>query len=119
MKKKAIKKVKVTKSVETAYEGLSIARIVFKFLDNMPQDLRAESRKKQFAFIALVVKKYYPNSKFNLAHYGWYISRQNKYRELGLRTDRLQKSTAEIYDLLEAKKNNNKKEIKKNKVKKA
>lgn len=102
LNKKNIKKVvkkNCEKSAEKVYK--SISEINF---DLIPQN-------KSFEDILQVVKKYFPESKYQKTHYYWYRQRIKNQRELGLDLTHLKFTTAKIYDLKNEK--NNKKVTKK------
>ena len=101
---KEVKKGKVEKELQNSdYKGLSISQINFKMLGEGRCYLEIEN----------VVKKLYPESKYQKTHYYWYIQRRKKQIELGLDTSHLKYTTSKIYDLLDEKRKNKASQVKK------
>ena len=99
---KEVKENKVKINVKE-YEGLSISQINFRLL----------GEGKSYLEIEFVVKKLYPESKYQKTHYYWYIQRRKKQIELGLNTTHLKYTTSKIYDLLDEKNKNKSSQVKK------
>lgn len=102
--KKIIKAAKVVKE-EKSYR--SISEINFDLIQ----------KNVSFEDILKVVKKNFPDSKYQKTHYSWYKQRIKKQKELNLDLNHLKFSTSKIYDLLDEKNNSKEKKVEK-KVKK-
>ena len=96
--KKIKKVVKVVKE-EKIYK--SISEINFDLIQ----------KNVSFEDILKVVKKNFPDSKYQKTHYSWYKQRIKKQKELNLDLNHLKFSTSKIYDLLEEKNNSKKQEV--------
>lgn len=92
MSKKIIKKSAKISQVEKNYR--SISEINFDLI----------KQNKSFDEILKIVKINFPQSKYQKTHYSWYKQRIKKQTELNLDTTHLKFSTAKIYDMLNAKK---------------
>lgn len=105
---KKIKKVsKVVKDTKEEKTYKSISEINFDLIQ----------KNVSFDDILKVVKKNFPDSKYQKTHYSWYKQRIKKQKELNLDLNHLKFSTSKIYDLLEEKNNLKEKKFEK-KVKK-
>lgn len=89
--KKVISKKVSAKKVETKVEVTpqkSISRLVFKFLVE-EKVLESDNRKAKFEELLKLVKKDFPNSKFQKTHFYWYVTRLKKQLEHNLETTHL------------------------------
>lgn len=102
-KKSSNKKVvkKVEKNVEAKKVEIkiapqkSISRIVFKFIEDKKL-LECDNRKAEYINLLELVKKDFPNSKFQKTHFFWYISRAKKQLENNLGLEHLKTIKKEI-----------------------
>ena len=69
---------------------MSISQLVFALIVSRRLDKRdGDERGKTALAVVTEIRKKFPGTKFNLAHYAWYLSRFRKQKKDGLKVDRL------------------------------